>query len=357
MKKIRIILLVIMTLFSITSHANTDTSKIQIALIIDVSGSMNGLLNQVQSQFWKMVTFLENVKRRKDIVALEFAILTVGNAEFNDTEQTGIISQFTSHFDCLLDKIINLNTSGGDENFGQGIQWALDSLSWSSNKKDFKSIIIAGNEPFNQGKYNYKIECEKAKEREILINAIYCGDYDEGIKNEWFEASKMGNGRYTFINQNDTLNTDTPFDLSYKGFYRSYQNPFVLIDSLDNCSDEDFLLGKSSSFFRDYVNYKILDSKNKNDLVTEYIKDTTCINRIDFQKLPLVFSDFNKQKLITTINQFIHKRKVIIEGMVSYNFNVEEYLDIKHKKRKTKVLFETVKTFLKIQLNERGFAF
>jgi hypothetical protein len=351
-----------MTLFRLSSHAKTDTSKIQIALVIDVSGSMNGLLNQVQSQFWKMVTFLENAKRRKDIVALEFAILTVGNAEFSETGQTGIISQFTNHFDCLLDKIIDLNTSGGDENFGQGIQWALDSLSWSNNKKDFKSIIIAGNEPFNQGKYNYKTECIKAKERDILINTIYCGDYDEGIKNEWFEASKIGNGRYTVVNQNDTLNTDTPFDLSYKGFYKSYKNtkinyPFVLIDSLDNCSDEDFLLGKSSSFFRDYVNYKILDSKNKNDLVTAYIKDTTCIDQIDFQKLPPVFSDFNKQKLITTINQFIHKREVIIEGIVSYNFNVEEYLDIKHKKRKTKVLFETLKAFLKIQLNERGFTF
>jgi hypothetical protein len=351
-----------MTLFSISSYANTDTSKIQIALIIDVSGSMNGLLNQVQSQFWKMVTFLENAKRRKEIVVLEFAILTVGNTEFIETEQTGIISQFTNHFDCLLDKIINLNTSGGDENFGQGIQWALDSLSWSYNKKDFKSIIIVGNEPFNQGKYNYKIECTKAKERDILINTIYCGDYDEGIKNEWFEASKMGNGRYTVVNQNDTLNTDTPFDLSYKGFYRSYQKtkinyPFVLIDSLDNCSDEDFLMGKSSSFFRDYVNYKILNSKNKNDLVTEYLKDTTCIDGIDFQKLSPVFGGFNKQKLITIINLSIHKREVIIEGMVSYNFKVEEYLDIKHKKRKTKALFETVKTFLKIQLNERGFDF
>lgn len=39
----------------------TDSiSKIQVCLILDVSGSMNGLLNQSQNEIWKTISFIEH---------------------------------------------------------------------------------------------------------------------------------------------------------------------------------------------------------------------------------------------------------------------------------------------------------
>ena len=45
-----------------------------------------------------------------------------------------------------------------------------------------KMIFIAGNEPFTQGKIDYKDAAAEAKEKDIVVNTIFCGDYNHGIQ-------------------------------------------------------------------------------------------------------------------------------------------------------------------------------
>ena len=79
-------------------------------------------------------------------------------------------------------KLFGLRTNGGSEYCGAVIQDALMELSWSKDTRDLKMIYIAGNEPFNQGPVDYKLVCGNAKYKDVIVNTIYCGNRDQGIK-------------------------------------------------------------------------------------------------------------------------------------------------------------------------------
>jgi uncharacterized protein with von Willebrand factor type A (vWA) domain len=48
-----------------TEKTPDATAKIQVALLLDTSGSMDGLLEQAKSQLWKMVNELATSKKRR----------------------------------------------------------------------------------------------------------------------------------------------------------------------------------------------------------------------------------------------------------------------------------------------------
>ena len=74
-------------------------------------------------------------------------------------------------------------------------------------------IFIAGNEPFTQGKINYRDAITNAKENDITINTIFCGDYNNGISGMWQDGAVYGNGDYMTINHNKNIvHIVTPYD-------------------------------------------------------------------------------------------------------------------------------------------------
>ena len=52
----------------------TAKSKIQVALLLDTSNSMDGLIDQAKAQLWKMVNRLADAQRQNEGVELEIAL-------------------------------------------------------------------------------------------------------------------------------------------------------------------------------------------------------------------------------------------------------------------------------------------
>lgn len=101
----------------------------------------------------------------------------------------------------------------GNEFCGQVIQTSINELSWGKSMNDLRLLFIAGNEPFNQGKINYKEAVFNAKEKNIVVNTIFCGNYTNGISGMWKEGADLGSGDYLTINQDEKIvYIVTPFD-------------------------------------------------------------------------------------------------------------------------------------------------
>ena len=114
--------------------------------------------------------------------------------------------------DHISEKLFSLNTSGGEEYCGTVIQTSLEELEWSS-MDGLRIIYIAGNEEFTQGMVSYTSACQKANEKGITVNTIYCGEYEEGIREYWQAGAKAGGGEYLNINHNkETVYITTPYD-------------------------------------------------------------------------------------------------------------------------------------------------
>ncbi|CAM1370511.1 von Willebrand factor type A domain-containing protein [Tenacibaculum sediminilitoris] len=210
-----------LVLLTVTTFANENqpTRKVKkqtvkVALLLDTSNSMDGLINQAKAQLWEIVNELSYAKCSGITPNLEIALYEYGNSNLPSKEgYIRQVLQFTSDLDEISEYLFSLSTDGGSEYCGQVIQTSLNELAWGNNKRDLKMIFIAGNEPFTQGKINYKDAITNAKEKDITINTIFCGNYNQGVTGKWQDGAIYGGGDYMTINQNKHIvHIVTPYD-------------------------------------------------------------------------------------------------------------------------------------------------
>lgn len=202
--------LTLLFIYSLSPLANQNAEKnpdsnnvIQLALLLDTSNSMDGLIDQAKSQLWKIVNELATTKKNGQMVDLHVALYEYGKDDIPSQEgHLRNIVPFTQDLDKISEELFNLKTNGGDEYCGKVILNAVDNLQWNKSTDNLKIIFIAGNEPFTQGDVNYKEACKKAISKGIVVNTIFCGNYEEGIQTYWKDGADLSDGKYMNIDQN-----------------------------------------------------------------------------------------------------------------------------------------------------------
>lgn len=213
-----------------SENLNTEgVDKIQLALLLDTSNSMDGLIEQAKSQLWKMVNELATTEQDATKTVIEIALYQYGNSQLS--AGNGYIEQIlplTKNMDLISEKLFELRTKGGEEYCGLVLDQSLLGLDWSENENDYKAILIAGNEAFDQGPVLFEKSCKKAKNKNILINTIFCGDYDRGVKLNWEEGAKASNGQYMVINMGDeVVHYITPYDDRIRALNGELNNTYI----------------------------------------------------------------------------------------------------------------------------------
>ncbi len=173
---------------------------VQIALLLDTSNSMDGLINQAKSQLWKIVSESGKMTRNGRPIRLEVALYEYGND--SNSILSGYVRRvmhFTDDLDELSARLFELDTYGGSEYCGTVIEKSLDELDWSNRESDLRIAYVAGNEPFNQGSVDYRDAGRLAVRRGVVVNTIFCGGRDEGISTKWAEGARITGGSYANI--------------------------------------------------------------------------------------------------------------------------------------------------------------
>lgn len=197
------------------SFLKPEPPTVKIALLLDTSNSMDGLINQAKSQLWDIVNQFTYAKcRNEGRPGLKIALYQYGNNDLSSQE--GYIQQvlgFSGDLDEISAKLFSLTTNGGEEYCGQVIHQSLQQLDWGKNPDDLKMVFIAGNEPFTQGRKNFREAVLHAKERGVIVNTIFCGDYNLGIQTQWQEGARLAGGEYMAIDHNrQVVHVKTPYD-------------------------------------------------------------------------------------------------------------------------------------------------
>lgn len=189
-------------------------NRIQIALLLDTSNSMDGLIDQAKTQLWKVVNTFIDARRDGEAPIVEVALYEYGNnsnAVANDWVR--LVSPLTRDLDDLSGKLFSLKTNGGEEYCGAVIERALGDLDWDKRKTTYKTIFVAGNEPFTQGSIDAKAACKKAYKKGIVINTIHCGQRQEGINGSWHDGAALGGGDFLIIDQDrEVVHVKAPQD-------------------------------------------------------------------------------------------------------------------------------------------------
>ncbi|MDA8242615.1 MAG: FlgO family outer membrane protein [Elusimicrobia bacterium] len=175
---------------------------VQVAVLLDTSNSMDGLINQARTQLWKIVNELVTAEKSGSRPSIEVALYEYGNSALS--RESGWVRQvtpFTPDLDKVSSELFALKTNGGEEYCGQVIKDAVEGLKWSPKTDVYKAIFIAGNEPFTQGPVSFSEAAAEAKAKGIFVNTIYCGSRQQGLAQQWKAAADLADGDYANIDQ------------------------------------------------------------------------------------------------------------------------------------------------------------
>jgi hypothetical protein len=202
----------------VASSAATAVKKspprVQMAILLDTSNSMDGLIDQARTQLWRIVNEFIDARKDGQRPRLEVALYEYGNSGLS--AEGGYIRQvlpFTDDLDKVSEMLFALKTNGGSEHCGQVIERATEDLAWSAAPEDLRVIFIAGNEPFTQGPVEPAAACRRAIARSITVNTIHCGPDAAGVATGWRDGALLADGTYLSIDQNQKVaHVDAPQD-------------------------------------------------------------------------------------------------------------------------------------------------
>ncbi|TQV85545.1 VWA domain-containing protein [Aliikangiella coralliicola] len=177
--------------------------RIQVAILLDTSSSMDGLIDQTRNQLWQVVNEFSAARQNGIAPILEVALFEYGNDGL--PESSGYVrklNQFTQELDRVSEGLFSLTTNGGSEYCGLAIKTAVNGLQWSQSSNDIKTIFIAGNEPFTQGPVHYQEAVKQAYQMGITVNTIFAGGHQQGVGIGWQSGALLAGGDYMSIDAN-----------------------------------------------------------------------------------------------------------------------------------------------------------
>ena len=320
-----------------TSEKLKNGPKIQAAILLDVSNSMDGLIEQAKAQLWTMVNVMGKAKCNGETPQIEIALYEYGR-DNNDLKKGYVkqITPFTSDLDNLSQKLFQLTTNGGQEYCGYVIHTSLNELNWDTASANYKVIFISGNEDFLQGNISYTLACTEAKNKGVIVNTIYCGDRLQGIKEHWNLLGECGNGSFTNINS-DAKPEDipTPYDSTLITLNNKLNGTYLSYGYMGRSKKElQGAMDVANSNINSYagVNRAVSKSSSKTynnsswDLVDAKADDNKILEKVDFKTLPDSLQKKSKAELEVIVNQKSTERASIQKEMQNVNTKREAYI-------------------------------
>jgi hypothetical protein len=340
-----------------TPHSPTPTAnkKVQVAVLLDVSNSMDGLIEQAKAQLWNMVSVLGKATCNDVAPTVEIALYEYGRPT-NDA-RSGYVKQinyFTRDLDEVSRNLFKLTTNGGDEYCGHVMYTSLTSLEWDANPDNYKVIFIAGNEDFLQGDIPFTKACTEAKKKGVTINTIYCGDRMQGIKEHWNLGSECGTGSYTNINQNaQVIDIPTPYDtilfqlnIQLNGTYIGYgQSGRISASKQAEVDQLNYSNNKAAAAQRVAVKGKKQLYNNSNwDLVDASNDDASAVDKVDLNTLPDNLKGKSRSEIKQIVTAKSQERTAIQKEISEVSVKREAYIKAEKARQSTKTNEQTLES-------------
>jgi len=343
--------LALQTAETITPTPKPDKTTIKVALLLDTSNSMDGLIDQAKSQLWKIINELSYAKCEHVSPKLEIALYEYGNDDLEKSDDyIRQVIGFSSDLDEISEKLFSLDTNGGSEFCGAVIKSSLKNLKWGKEKNDLNIIFIAGNEAFTQGTTSYENVIADAVEKDVVVNTIFCGDYKNGISGKWKNAAVLGKGEYLTINQNKKIvYIATPYDEIIIKLNKKLNDTYIYYGSNGRkkmtlqASQDD----KAYEMNEEVVVARAVSKSSKNyfnskwDLVDAEKEEDFDYKKIDKKKLSKDLQNKSTAELKAHVGKQAVKRKVIQKEIQKINKQRDAYL-LKNKKENTDDELESV---------------
>lgn len=321
-----------------------ESPRIQLAILLDTSNSMDGLINQARTQLWKIVNELANTKRDGCAPHLEVALYEYGNDSLS-AESLHIRRAicFTDDLDRVSEELFALTTNGGQEYCGAVIGKSIDQLDWSPSGDDLKMIVIAGNEPFSQGPVDFHESCSESISKGITITTIFCGQEQVGIDTGWKEGAELAEGSYLFIDQNEpVVSIPTPFDDQLSRLSIQINNTFLFYGDQKAANEaverqaaqDENALSAAPAAAAERAQFKASAQYQRatRDLIDALASDSVKLEDIKPEELPAPLRKLSHEEQLTFIKTKREERQRIQKEIQTLTRQRQEFLTKENEK-------------------------
>lgn len=332
---------------------------VDLVIALDTSSSMDGLLDSTRNRVWDIVNEVERLEENAD---LRVSLVTFGTPDYG--AENGFVkvrSGLTDDLDAFYGELMSLRTNGGDEYVGWALHETLQQLEWSTDDSAAHIVFVAGNESADQarGAHDFREVASQYRERGIVINALYAGDRDQGIRESWAELAKAGGGLYSAIDQaTGTVAIETPQDQELARLNRELNQTYVPYGAngssgLANMQAQDQnASGMGISALGSRIatkgsgSYKV----EKWDLVEALEKGTVELDKLDESELPSDLQGLSTEEQRQQVQAASKRRSQLKDQIKSLSAERGEYLREAREKSETEGLDEGMLQALGYQL-------
>ncbi|TWT91857.1 VWA domain-containing protein [Neorhodopirellula pilleata] len=341
--------------------------EVNVAILLDTSNSMDGLINQAKSQLWNIVQEFAKAKKNGKTPLLRVSVFEYGNTRLPASEDyIRQVAQLTDDLDKVSEALFALTTSGGDEYCGAVIAESVKRLDWSSEPNAYKAIFIAGNEPFDQGSVDFQGACKNAIQSGIVVNTIHCGNYQQGVDGKWQKGAQLAEGKFMNINQDEKVtHIPAPQDKIIIELNTSLNQTYLWFGSQDkregyalNQMQQDSNAGSSLSS-RALIKSSPLYRNVGRDLVDTFEENPAAIVKLGDAELPKELQGLTSKQRLARIEEMSKRRAEIKSQLADANRQREAFIADQQAKQAASssevTLGDAFKAAVQEQLQTSGF--
>jgi hypothetical protein len=341
--------------------------KIKLALLLDTSNSMDGLIDQAKSQLWTIVNELATAKCDGGKPQIQIALYEYGNDRLPASEgYIRLVTPLTNDLDKISQDLFGLKTNGGSEFCGQVIQTACKQLDWSQDGGDLQIIFIAGNEPFTQGSINYQASCAEAKRKNIVVNTIFCGDFQEGISTSWKNGADLTTGTYSSIEQNSkTVFIPSPYDDKIDQLNTQLNNTYIeyghegrkkkVAQMSQDMNAESY--GAANKVNRAVSKSTYIYNNKSWDMVDAAEDESFDVTKVEKEELPDAMKNMNNEQKVNYVKEKTKEREKIKTEIQELSKKRLEFIAAKQKTGDENMLDKSMINAIKVQAQKKNFKF
>ena len=268
MKKIIFIVFLFLSIVVERTYSQ-QAVPIDIVLCMDLSGSTNGLIENLRERIWDIAN---EINAYSPAASLRIGIVAYSRPQYKkENYYVRVIADLTDDIDFVQNELFTIKTTTeqGSQYVGPAIYVSVSNMSWSKQKNAFKVLFIVGNGIVNLSGNDYIQACEKAVSKKIILNPVFCKTY-MNVKEilQWRNLAELGKGEYYEI------------DINKKTFV------------IPTIYDVDYLRELNFQFNKTYVYYG-LEGKKRFGIQEDLDNKATAINEMSFQS-----------RLVTKVSRF-----------------------------------------------------
>lgn len=313
--------------------------RIEVTFVLDTTSSMTGLIEGAKQKIWSIANQMISAKPTPN--------LKVGLVAYRDRGDEYITKVFdlSDDIDTVYANLRHFQAVGGGdgpESVNQAMSEAVNKIHWSTDKNVLKLIFLVGDFPPHmdyQDDVKYSQTCQDAVKKDIVINTVQCGNYEETTP-VWQEIARLGEGKYVAIGQTGDMQiAATPMDAELAELNAALGSTVV---SYGTVSKKDAVARKmeaaasmAAPVAAERVAYNKATGKvvqGEGDLLADMAEGKADLNSLKENELPAALAGKSKEEQKAYLQKQSEKRKELQSKVDELLKKRQHYVDQEQKK-------------------------